>query len=54
MYFGDKIALEELKNHSICVRTDKGIRNIDSEQDALVENLVFVSNIPTIYEDRQG
>lgn len=53
MYFGDKEALEELKNYTVCVRTDNGIRNLASEHDIMVENLVFVSKLPSIYEGKK-
>ena len=48
MYFGDKVALDNLQNRSICVRTDNGIRNINNEQDIIVENLVYVENVDTV------
>ena len=44
MYFSE-IALEDLKNKSICVKTDKGIRNINSEIDLRINNTVYVSNL---------
>ena len=45
MYFGDKIALENLYNNSICVRTDSGIRMLKNMSDLQVENLVYVNNL---------
>jgi len=51
MYIGDKVALDNLRNRSICVRIDKGIRNITNEYDLAVENLVYVENIATVEQD---
>lgn len=45
MYFGDKLALEDLKNCSVCVSTDAGIRRIRSEKDLILKNIVYVENI---------
>ena len=49
-YYTD-VALEDLKNNSVCVRTSSGIREIEDFDDIRMENMVFVSNINTINED---
>ena len=45
------VALEDLKNNSICVKTSSGIREIKDFDDIRMENMVFVSNIPLTDED---
>lgn len=45
MYLSDKVALQDLRNHSICVKTDEGIRNIDTEYDVITGSLVYIDNI---------
>ena len=45
------VALEDLKNNSVCVRTSSGIRKIEDFDDIRMENMVFVSNINAINED---
>ena len=45
MYLGDKIALDDLKNRSICIMLDDGIRNIIDGYDLFIENTVYVENI---------
>ena len=48
MYFGDKVALENLRNHSVCVKVDNGIRNITSEYDIITGSLVYIDNLPEL------
>lgn len=45
MYYGNKVALENLNNNSVCVSDRDGIRNIRDEYDLVNSNLVFVCNI---------
>lgn len=52
MYLGDKVALEELKNNSICILTSDGIRNIVDEYDLMSEPTVYVQNIMPHGSDR--
>jgi len=47
MYKGDLIALQNIHNNTICVKTNDGIRNMFHSGD-INDNLVYVSNIPTI------
>ena len=49
-YYTD-IALEDLKNNSVCVRTSSGIREIEDFDDIRMENMVFVNNISATNED---
>ena len=44
MYKGDLMALEDINNNSICVKTSKGIMNMKREND-INEVLVYVRNI---------
>lgn len=39
------IALEDIENYSVCVRTDAGIRKIKDYRDIELGNLVFVHNV---------
>lgn len=50
-FYGDKKALEQIQNCSICIVTRKGIRNIKNYGDVLGSNLVYVANIPPYGED---
>ena len=45
MFLGDRVALEDLRNKSICIRLDDGIRNIIDGYDLFIENTVYVENI---------
>ena len=45
------VALEDLKNNSVCVRTSFGIREIKDFDDIRMENMVFVNNISATNED---
>jgi hypothetical protein len=45
IYYGDLQALEDLPNKSICVKEEKGIRKINSDEDLNKFELVFVNNI---------
>ena len=49
-YYTD-VALEDLKNNSVCVRTSFGIREIEDFDDIRMENMVFVNNISATNED---
>ena len=49
-YYTD-VALEDLKNNSVCVRTSSGIREIKDFDDIRMENMVFVNNISATNED---
>lgn len=48
MYQVDLKALEHLRNKSICVLENNGIRNIHDEDDLHSKNLVYVNNISPI------
>ena len=45
------VALEDLKNNSVCVKTSSGIREIKDFDDIRMENMVFVNNISATNED---
>ena len=45
-YLGDKKALEQIKNCSICINSSEGIRNIKNYRDTWEGDLVYVENIP--------
>ena len=45
------VALEDLKNNSVCVKTSSGIREIKDFDDIRMENMVFVNNIAPTNED---
>lgn len=45
MFLGDRVALEDLRNKSICIRLNDGIRNIVDGYDLFIENTVYVENI---------
>jgi hypothetical protein len=49
-YFSDGIALEDLRNSSICVKEGNSIRNTQSEEDLEKELLVFVNNVDPLFE----
>ena len=46
MYKGNKIALEDLRNNTICVKTLDGIRTMQHSDDIYLD-LVYVNNIST-------
>jgi hypothetical protein len=49
-YQGDLVALEDLKNNSICIKTNDGIRNIINGED--LNNLtVYVSNVVPLNDE---
>lgn len=50
-YFGDCIAIEKLKNNSVCIKEGLKIRNIKSFEDFCYNQTVFVSNIKMVDED---
>ncbi|MGG0308205.1 hypothetical protein ABEY43_06235 [Priestia megaterium] len=50
-YYFSAEALEDIKNMSLVVKTDKGIRNIKSSDDLINEMTVFVNNIIPLADD---
>lgn len=50
MFYGDRKALEALRNCSICIADYGGIRNTKSQHDISKELLVYVENIPRYNE----
>lgn len=54
MFLGDRVALEDLVNHSICVKTDEGIKNISNSYDVITANLVYVEQIFTLEDQIKG
>jgi hypothetical protein len=51
MYKGDKTALEDIDNCSICVVTESGIRKMKFDDD-IVSNLVYVNNVSLTYDGK--
>ena len=49
-YYTD-VALEDLKNNSVCIRTGSGVREIEDFDDICMGNMVFVNNIALTNED---
>jgi hypothetical protein len=45
MYEGNKIALEDIRNNTICVKTLAGIRQMKYKDD-INSNLVYINNMP--------
>ena len=48
MFCGDKIALANIRNNSVCLLTQEGIANTKDEEGCLV----YVSNVPKVNEDK--
>jgi hypothetical protein len=50
-WLGHLKALEDIENLSLCIKTDEGIRNINSIDDVTHNMTVLVHNLPTINHD---